>query len=54
MLTVRAIGPQLTFLVNGVQVASLEDAILPAGGVGVFLGGDSNEGRLEWLRIQAP
>jgi LPXTG-site transpeptidase (sortase) family protein len=54
VLTVRAIGTRLTFLVNGVPVASLEDAALPEGGVGVFLGGDFNEGRLEWLVVQAP
>ena len=54
VLSVRAIGPRLTFVVNGTQVASLEDATLPAGGVGVFLGGDGNEGRLEWLVVEAP
>lgn len=53
MLTVRAIGSRLTFLVNSMQMVSLDDAALTTGGVGVFLGGDSNEGRLEWLLVQA-
>lgn len=53
-LTVRAIGARLTFLVNGVQVAAAEDSALAAGGVGAFLGGDANEGLLEWLVVQTP
>ena len=53
-LTVRAIGPRLTFLVNGVEVASLDDSALPDGGVGVFLGGDFNEGLVERLVVQVP
>jgi LPXTG-site transpeptidase (sortase) family protein len=52
-LTVRAVGPRLTFVVNGVQVASLEDPALSAGGVGVFVGGDFNQARLERLVVQS-
>jgi hypothetical protein len=48
----RALGKQLTLLVNGIPVASVEDASLPGGGVGVFAGGDGNEVVLEWLRVQ--
>ena len=53
-LTVQAIGSRLTLLVNGRQAASLEDATLPAGGVGVFVGGDLNEVTLERFVVQVP
>ena len=46
-LTVRAIGSQLTLIVNGRQAASLEDTTLQAGGVGIFVGGDYNEVTVE-------
>ena len=48
--TVRAIGDRLTFSVNGIELASVQDATLPAGGVGVFVGGDYNEVALDRLR----
>lgn len=53
-LTVRATGPTLTLLVNGVQVASILDEALPAGGVGVFAGGDLNEVALDRFSVQIP
>jgi hypothetical protein len=53
-LMVRAIGQQVIFLVNGVQVASLVDSTLLEGGVGLFVGGDYNEVRLERFVVQVP
>ncbi len=53
-LTVRAIGNQLTFLINGTEVASRTDATLPSGGVGVFVGGDGNVVALDRFTVQAP
>jgi hypothetical protein len=53
-LMVRATGPELTFLVNGIQVASLVDRALAEGGVGVFVGGDLNEVALERFVVQVP
>ena len=46
-LTVRALGQQLTFLVNGTTVRVLEDSTLSEGTVGIFVGGDFNEVMLE-------
>jgi hypothetical protein len=46
-LSVRAVGDQLTFSVNGVQLASVKDGTLLAGGVGLFVGGDYNEVALD-------
>ena len=53
-LVVRAIGPQLTFLVNGTQVATLQDSALASGAVGVFAGGDLNEVAIERFLVQTP
>ena len=53
-LTVRAIGPHLTFLVNGMETASVEDAALGEGAVGVFVGGDFNDVVLQKLLVQVP
>jgi signal peptidase I len=53
-LTLRAVGPSLTFLVNGVEVINLRDSVLPEGGVGVFAGGDLNNVVLERFNIQLP
>ena len=49
---VSAIGPRLIFLINGAQVASLEDNALSSGGVGVYLGGDLNEIAVERFLVQ--
>jgi LPXTG-site transpeptidase (sortase) family protein len=51
---VWATGSRMTLLVNGVQVASQLDDALPAGGVGVFVGGDGNDVSLERLVVRAP
>jgi hypothetical protein len=53
-LTAQAVGQRLTFLVNGTQVASLEDEVLADGRVGVFIGGDFNEVALESFRVEVP
>jgi hypothetical protein len=53
-LTVQAIGPRLSFVVNGADVASLEDPTLEDGSVGIFVGGDLNEVVLERLIVQTP
>jgi hypothetical protein len=47
-------GTRVRFEVNGVQVADLSYAGLPAsGGIGVFVGGDFNEVVLDWLRMES-
>ena len=53
-LTVRAIGPRLTLIVNGIEAASAEDATLPEGTTGVFVGGDQNSVVLRELRVETP
>jgi hypothetical protein len=53
-LTVSALGDRLTFLVNGVPVASQVDRVLHRGAVGVFVGGDGNQVTLERLTVRAP
>ena len=53
-LTVRAIGPRLAFLVNGTQVAELEDPAPSRGRVGIFAGGLQNEVIVERVSIQVP
>jgi hypothetical protein len=53
VLTAQAIGSHLSLIVNGITVASVDDASLTAGGVGLFAGGDGNEVVIESLRVQA-
>jgi hypothetical protein len=53
-LSVRAIGDRMTFVINGTQVASVQDNALPTGGVGVFVGGDYNEVALDRFTVQVP
>jgi hypothetical protein len=53
-LVVRAVGDRLTFIVNGTELASVQDNTLPAGGVGVFVGGDYNEVALDRFVVQVP
>jgi hypothetical protein len=53
-LTALAVRSQLTFLVNGWGVATVTDASLAGGGVGVFVGGDLNEVAIEDFSVQAP
>jgi hypothetical protein len=51
-LEARAIADRLTFSINGSEVASVTDAALVDGGLGVFVGGDGNEAALDSLRIE--
>jgi hypothetical protein len=51
-LTVRAIGPKITFLVGDSEVLSFEDATLREGAVGAFVGGDLNQVQLERFTVQ--
>jgi Domain of unknown function (DUF4388) len=53
-LSARAVGPQLTFTVNGTEVARVQDAAVGAGGVGVFVGGDNNDVALDHFVVQPP
>ena len=53
-LTVHAIGPRLTLLVNGTVVASVEDSVLEGGAVRVFVGGDFNEVVLKRFVVEVP
>jgi hypothetical protein len=49
---VRVQGQQLTFLVNGSQVAQVTTN-LAAGRVGVFVGGDGNQVALERFTVES-
>jgi len=51
-LTVSAIGDHLSFLVNGVPVASQTDTVWHSGAVGVFVGGDGNEVALDRVAVR--
>jgi hypothetical protein len=53
-LVVRAIGDQLNFSVNGVDLVTVKDASLPFGKVGLFVGGDYNEVALDHFAVQVP
>jgi hypothetical protein len=53
-LSVQALGPQLSFLINGQRVATQTDGTLQEGTVGVFVGGDGNEVVVERFVVQVP
>ena len=53
-LTVRAIGDSLSLMVNGVQVATRNDAAYSSGRVGLFVGGDGNQVAVERFVVQTP
>jgi hypothetical protein len=53
-LTVSAIGDRLSFLVNGVPVATQLDTLLHKGGVAIFAGGDGNQVDLNRLTVRTP
>jgi osmotically inducible protein OsmC len=53
-LEVRASGHRYTFLVNGVVVADIEDAVLDGGRVGIFAGGDLNEVVVDRFSVEYP
>jgi hypothetical protein len=52
-LLVRAIGTQLLLLINGVEAARSVDPTMDSGGVGVFVGGESNEAVLRRFVVEA-
>ena len=53
-LMVQAVGQQLTFLVNGIRVASEVDAVLGEGAVGIFAGGDFNDVAVDRFVVRVP
>lgn len=53
-LVVRAVGDQLSFIVNGVELANLQDDTLQSGSIGLFVGGDNNEVALDRFTVSAP
>ena len=50
-LEVRSVGERLTLIVNGLEVASVTDAALAEGAVGIFAGGDGNHVLLERFTV---
>jgi hypothetical protein len=50
----RAMGDLLTFVINGVEVASLRDSELREGTTGVFVTGDINEAMIYRFTVEAP
>jgi hypothetical protein len=52
-LTVTAAGDHLSFVVNGIPVASQPDSALRTGAAGVFVGGDGNEVALERVTVSS-
>jgi hypothetical protein len=53
-LVALVIGEQLSFRVNGVEVASVRDSQLKEGGAGVFVGGEANHSSVQHFTIEAP
>jgi hypothetical protein len=53
-LTVTAAGDHMSFVVNGIPVASQTDSVLRTGGAGVFVGGDSNQVALDRIVVSSP
>jgi serine/threonine-protein kinase len=54
VLTVRALGPSLTLIVNGTQIATVQDTTLREGGVGFYSGGDLNEVSVDDFIVRVP
>jgi hypothetical protein len=52
-LVARAVGSTLSLAVNGQEVLTKNDGLLPSGCTGVFLGGDGNQALLSQLTIEA-
>jgi Domain of unknown function (DUF4388) len=51
-LEARVVGGRFVFTVNGADVATVDDATLAAGGVGVFVGGDFNEVAVDQFTVE--
>jgi hypothetical protein len=54
LLAARALGPRLTLIANGVELATVQDSALSQGGVGVYLGGDLNEVAVDDFVVRVP
>jgi hypothetical protein len=52
-LSFEVVGARLIFVVNGMPVATANDAVLDQGGVGVFVGGDGNDVLLQRFVVRA-
>jgi hypothetical protein len=53
-LTVTATGDTMSFLINGIPVASQVDPLLHHGAVSLFTGGDGNEVAVEHITVRVP
>jgi len=53
VLTLEVVGARLTFVVNGVVVATARDAALDSGGVGVCVGGPGNDVLLRHFTVHS-
>jgi serine/threonine-protein kinase len=53
-LIARAIGSHLIFIVNGVQIADIEDPTLTNGKVGIYVAGDGNIVEASQFTVRAP
>jgi hypothetical protein len=53
-LTVAIVGDHLSFVVNGIPVASQTDTLFHSGAAGVFVGGDSNEVAVDRIAVSTP
>lgn len=51
-LTATAIGDRLSFMVNGIAVASQQDTLLERGSLGVFAGGDGNDVEVDRVSVR--
>src|SRR5438105_4953359 len=52
-LSFEVVGARLTFVVNGMPVATTSDAVLERGGVGVFVSGEGSDVLLERFVVRA-
>jgi hypothetical protein len=54
LLVARAMGQEVVFIVNGMQVATIAQLAPQAGTVGIFVAGDFNQVALERFVVQVP
>jgi hypothetical protein len=53
-VVVQILGTDMTFFVNGIEIAGVRATTLSRGGVGIFVGGDSNQVVLDRFTVQVP
>jgi hypothetical protein len=53
-LVARAIGPSLAFVINGMEVSSVQDSTLIEGATGIFVEGDRNQTVIQRFVVEAP